>query len=328
MYYDRTLTDDFAKHIMPGGQLRWLYDFVKNRPDLDFLVVKNKDVEAISIYRGLTRIMTIKPTRNTGIVNIDAAPTYKEIAKEFFGVKSVSSITKEPIEFIINYLKANGVNDRYYGNKKEGYYQNELSRKYGICSSKDSEFVIIDKEAIIGYENESEKKQIFSSLQDGYKKLQCKISKHDSKRYGQDLDKKAIGNELDFLALNKNGDIQLIEYKHGSNTSGIYLSPLQIGLYYDNFSLLPKKVLHDGITRMLEQKQRIGLINENWKKQEFSGKIIPVLIISNSNVKSSACTKFYEILEFCKKYKGSDFLENLQTYSYTTDGGLVPWGNI
>ena len=150
MYYDRTLTDDFAKHIMPGGQLRWLYDFVKNRPDLDFLVVKNKDVEAISIYRGLTRIMTIKPTRNTGIVNIDAAPTYKEIAKEFFGVKSVSSITKEPIEFIINYLKANGVNDRYYGNKKEGYYQNELSRKHGICSSKDSEFVIIDKEAIIG----------------------------------------------------------------------------------------------------------------------------------------------------------------------------------
>lgn len=327
MYYNRTLTDDFAQLLMAGGQLRWWYDFVKSRVDLDFLIGKNNKAEFISIYRGLTRIMTIKPTRNAGIVNIDAAPSYKEIAQEFFGVKSVSSITKEPIELIINHLMANGIKDRYYGNKKEGYYQNELSRKYGICSSDDSDFVIIDKEAVIGYENESEKKQLFSSLQDGYKELQRKISNLDSDKYGKDLDKRAIGNELDFLALNKNGDVLLIEYKHGSNTSGIYLSPLQIGLYYDNFSLLPKKVLQDGITRMFEQKQRIGLINEKWKKPELSGRIIPVLIISNPNIKSSACTKFYEILEFCKKSKGSDFLRNLKTYSYTTDGGLVPWGN-
>jgi hypothetical protein len=313
---------------MADGQLYWLYEFVKCRSDLDFLIGKNNKDEWISVYRGLTRIMTIHPTRNAGIVNIDAASYYKNIAPEFFGLKSVSSISKEPIELIIKHLMAKGKKDRYYGNKKEGYYQNELSRKFGICGSEDSDFVIIDKEAVVGYKNENEKRQLFSSLQHGYKELQCKISELDSEKYGKDLDKKSIGNELDFLALNKNGDVLLIEYKHGTNTSGIYLSPLQMGLYFQIFCSLQQTVLENAITEMFEQKQRMGLINENWRKPKFSGEIIPVLIISNPNNQSSAYKKFCEILEFCKKEKGSDFLRNLRTYSYISDKGLAPWGNL
>lgn len=325
MYYNRTISDDFAKNIMAGGQLHWLFEFVKSRPDLDFLIGKNNKDEWISIYRGLTRIMTIHPTRNAEMISIDAAPRYKEIAPELFGKKAITGISEGSIELIIKYLKSKGKNDQYYGNKKEGYYQNELSRKFGICGSADSDFVIIDKEVVIGYKNEHEKSQLFSPLQNKYKELQRRISEIDPKRYGKDLNRKSIGNELDFLALNKEGDVLLIENKHGTNTSGIYISPLQIGLYFQLFNALSQTVLQNAIAEMFEQKKRMGLINANWKNPKFSGEIIPVLIISNPNHQSSAYKKFCEILDFCKKKKGTDFLRNLRTYSYTTAKGLEPW---
>lgn len=40
MYYNRTIQEDFAKNLMVGGQLRWLFDYVKSHSDLDLLTVK------------------------------------------------------------------------------------------------------------------------------------------------------------------------------------------------------------------------------------------------------------------------------------------------
>ena len=137
--------------------------------------------------------------------------------------------------------------------------------------------------------------------------------------------RKAIGNELDFFALDKEGNILLIEYKHGTNTSGIYLSPLQIGMYNDIFTYFPKNELETAVFEMLEQKQNIGLINPNWKKPNYIKDLIPVLIISEFNYKSSAKTKFDEILQFTRKQFGSSFLNNLQTFNFTMKNGLNNW---
>lgn len=129
---------------------------------------------------------------------------------------------------------------------------------------------------------------------------------------------------MDFLAITKEGDLLLIEYKDGSSTSGIYLSPLQIGLYFDIFKLLSSKIdLNQTVIEMLEQKKRIGLVNPNWKTPKLSGKVIPVLVISNPNYRSSAYEKFQEILDICKKEKGDEFLKDLRTYSYTSSEGLT-----
>jgi hypothetical protein len=49
------------------------------------------------------------------------------------------------------------------------------------------------------------------------------------------------------------------------------------------------------------------------------------LIISEFNYKSSAKLKFDEILEFTRKLNGKDFLNNLQTYNYTLENGLLEW---
>lgn len=324
MYYNRTISTGLSKLLENGGELRWLFDFVKNHKELDFLIGKNNSKEWVSIYRGLTRIVSISSKNNSSII-IDADVKYKNISPNLYGEKNVNDNFKNEIENLITQIEQNNQFDRYYKNKKEGYYQNELSKIFGICGTANIDFVIIDKEAVIGYSDQAEKDSLLGNIQQKYKQLQRKISILNPERYGKDLGKKAIGNELDFLALDKDGNILLIEYKHGTNTSGIYLSPLQIGMYNDIFTSFPKKELESAVFEMLEQKQKIGLINPNWKKPNIIKDIIPVLIISEFNYKSSAKTKFNEILQFTRKQLGASFLKNLQTFNFTMKNGLSNW---
>ena len=324
IYYNRTLSDRLSGLLENGGELRWLFDFVKNHKELDFQVGRNNSKEWISVYRGLTRIISISLS-GTSMINIVAADKYKNIATDFYGKKDIKYNFHNELELLIEKIEADSQFDRYFKNKKEGFYQNELSRKFGICGSAADEFVIIDKESVVGYLNQTEKAKSFGTIQQKYKQLQKDISKDNSARYGIDLGKKAIGNELDFLALDKKGNILLIEYKHGTNTSGIYLSTLQIGMYYDIFTNYPRKELECAVFEMLAQKQKIGLINPEWPKPDRIENIIPVLMISEFNYKSSAKIKFEEILQFVRNLYGPDFLNNLHTFNYTLKEGLKNW---
>ena len=325
MYYNRKISNSFSELLEDDGKLRWLFDFVKKQPELDFLIGKNNSKEWISIYRGLSRVLTITKTRKTDVIKLDGANAYKSILPTLYGKKSISTIFENELEQTIETVSLNKKFNRYYNNEKEGYYQNILSRKFGICGNKNDDFVIIDKEAVIGFTDQKEKDVFINKILPKYKKLQRDISFLNSKRYGKNVGKKAVGNELDFLSLDKDGNVLLIEYKHGTNTSGIYLSPIQIGMYNDIFINFPRKELKKAVFEMLEQKQKIGLINPNWRKPKTIKNIIPVLIISEYNYKSSAKQKFDEIFSFSKKQLGSNFLNNLLIYNYTEESGVVKW---
>ena len=338
MYYNRTLTPSFSSLIEPGGNLRWLFDFVKSRNDLDFLIGKNdknngkKPKEWISVYRGLSRMVSIQPTNDMSKILLHAADAYDKIAQQkslnIYGIKPVTFNFQKELQALISAIDKDDKFKRYYNNRKEGYYQNELSRKYGICGDQGTNFVIIDKEVVIGYANKAERIKLFGPLQLKYKKCQKEISDIDPTKYGKDLQKKAIGNELDFLALDTNGNILLIELKDGKgkNTAGIYLSPLQIGLYNEVFNKYSRDKLESAIWDMLEQKKRIGLINPKWKNPSAIKKeIIPVLIISEYKNKSCAKNKFDDVLTILRQKYGSNFLHNIKTKKYTTSEGLTDW---
>lgn len=294
MHYNRTLSWPFSKLLEPNGDLRWLFDLVHQCPDLDFLIGKTNSKQWISIYRGLSRVLTILSTSNPDVIRLDGANAYKNISSDLYGQKKLPVNFYNGLRRLVTAVSADSKFNRYYNNKKEGYFQNELSRKFGICGQPNDDFVIIDKEAVIGYENIQEKNNMYGKIHAGYKKLQKELSQKDAKRFGTGLEKKAIGNELDFLALDKQGNLLLIEYKHGSNTAGIYLSPLQIGMYYDLFCQLPRDELDKSVYSMLEQKKKYGLINPHWKTPAIKD-IVPVLIISEYNYRSTAKIKYQEV---------------------------------
>ncbi len=324
MYYNRTLSKSFSGLLEPQGELRWLFDYVKNHPELDFLIGKNNANQWISIYRGLSRVLTITANKNLNIIKLDGADAYKKLSPDLYGKRNVSENFLNELARLVTTVSKDPYFDIYYNNKKEGYYQNELSRKYGICGKVDDPFVIIDKEVVIGYKSQKEKDEIYGKIRSGYKILQKEISYLNPKRYGKNLEKKAIGDELDFLALDRDGNLLLIEYKHGTNTSGIYLSPLQIGMYYDLFNYFSKSSLIDSVYEMIEQKKKIGLINSKWSVPKIIG-IFPILIISDLNYKSSAKIKYKEIISFVRERIGPSFLKEIRTYNYTTTEGITTW---
>lgn len=330
MYYDRTLSDGFAKLIGPGGELRWLFDYVKNNNELDFLIGKAKNKEWIYIYRGLSRILAILRRDDTYIT--DAAKAYKQIAEEqglsLYGQKKDIILSGDNLSILISGIATEKKLSKHYANKKEGYFQNLLSRGYGICGMPTDDLVIIDKEVVIGYQDTKEKTTKYEPIRKQYKELQKAISEFNKVKYGKDLEKKPIGNEVDFLALDKDGNILIIEYKHGTNTSGIYLSPLQIGLYYNLFTNYHKETgsLYKAVLSMFEQKQRIGLINPEWSKPSTIKSLIPVLIISEYNEKSVSREYFRNILKFVRKATNNqDFLNNIKIYNCPSESKeLVP----
>lgn len=327
MYYDRKLSESFSQLIEPKGKLRWLFDFVKKQKDLNFLIGKNDKGEWISIYRGLSRLIKISKYKTTDtLIKIDGDNTYKIMQPDLYGNKILINKNFESLLFdLLKEVRENNKFDGFYNNKKEGYYQNELSRKYGMNGSADSDFVILDKEAVIGYETQEWKHKLLGESQEKYKELQKEISKVSSERYGKNLWKNSIGNELDFIAVDKVGNILLIEYKHGTNTSGIYLSPLQIGLYYDIFTSIDNEKFKDSILSQLKQRQTIGLINSDWNIPTKLNNIIPILIISEYNYKSSAKEKYNEVMEICRKKIDENFFKNIMTYNYTSSKGLTNW---
>ena len=330
MYYDRKLSESFASLLEKNGKLRWLFEYVKRNDELDFLIGRNNYKEWISVYRGLSRIVSINPYKNSDYLKLRAAQAYENIDKtknlDLYGKHKPTKIFSKQLNVIINKIKEDEKFRRYFNNKKEGYFQNILSRQYGICGKVDDPFVIVDKECVIGYQDTDEKDKEYGKFHQEYKNLQEKISKIDSKRFGKDLQKKPIGNEVDFLAVDSKGAIMLIEYKHGTNTSGIYLSPLQIGMYYDLFSEFRNrdKIGFDNtIISMLKQKQEIGLVNTGWKIPEKLEGILPVLIISEYNDKSRAKFNFKDVLNIVREEKADpNFLNGLKVFDYTLDKGL------
>ena len=319
MYYDRVISCDLEKKF--NIELRWLYDFVKGREDLDFLIGANNSMEWISVYRGLSRIIRIYKGKRNNVIRIDGADAYMSLAWSLgtnIYTNKVDKFTnfEDYLKTLLERVTDDNRFDRYYNNKKEGFYQNVLSRKFGINSNRGDDFVIIDKEVVIGYKDQDEKNHIFGEKQGKYRNLLEYISKLDADRYGKDLERKAIGNELDFLAWKSDGTLLLIELKHGTNTSGIYLSPLQIGLYTELFEKYQKEVpdFYDKLKKMVEQKQRMGLIHKEWQIPAKITSIKPMLIISEYNPNSSCMVKFGEILKICKENEnfGENYLSDIE----------------
>ena len=81
-----------------------------------------------------------------------------------YGKKSISDNFQDAIEGLIVQIENESKFDRYYKSEKEGYYQIFFSRRFGICGKPDDEFVIIDKEAIVGYKGQKEKDGMLGNI--------------------------------------------------------------------------------------------------------------------------------------------------------------------
>jgi hypothetical protein len=327
MYYRRVISDELKQLLLKEGAFHWLYQLVKAR---DFLIGANKSKQWIYVYRGTTRLLDI--TEKRGLVKVSANRKYLDLAERnnlnIYGVKKVSDLNfRDDFVRLISCLGQDKKLDRHFVNKKEGYFQNLFSRQFGICAKGTEDFVVVDKEAVIGFENKGIKAKYFGEQRKRFMKINQYLSRVAPKRYGSKLNEKALGNELDFLAVGRNGEILLVEFKHGSSTKGIYLSPIQIGLYLSLFQDYISRYQQDfirNIEDMIKQKKDMGLIPESFPTASPNGSLVPVLIIAEYNPISSAMDKFKSVLKICREEIDGGFLSELRIFNYSENGKLTP----
>lgn len=270
-YYDREMTQPLVSFLK--NEYRWLIDYVYQHEELDFQTGKNAYSAWFSIYRGTGRVLTLK-TDGT----ITADPKYKELLPGFY-----ESPATEEFDVLLKKIGATESLAKYYigadGKKMEGYYQNLISRRYSLFCRPDDDWMIIDKEFTLGYQDKNTKAKWLAAPQEW---LASKINL--AKQNGIPGNIKEPGTECDFMGITKDGDLVLMELKRHEDTSKIYLSPLQVGHYDEltrNFLEQYREDMSHSIIRMMRQKIALRLLRPAWQTlpDKLSGKIKLAVVV-------------------------------------------------
>ena len=314
-YYDRTMDDSFISKVL--GDYPWLIKFVKKTPELDFQTGHDprQGRSWFSVYKGTGRVITFVSRRNG--YKIDAADAYKRIAPiVFFEHPTENSF----VEYLSNIREAPNL-QRYYESdqgKKEGFYQNLIGRRYTFNTKAEDDFIIIDKEMVVGFKDEVTKtawnKDIISNIEALIRNLRRdykgRLPKDISSEYG----------EFDFLAMTWDGDIIIMELKQDDSLK-TSLSPIQVRFYDEQFHKLLKenKDISDNIMKMVQQKVDMGIINVPKGRslpQKLSGKIETCVIVGEEkSLSPTICDRFRVVRKI--------FLPNMKSYTCESDGTLV-----
>ncbi|UKK73928.1 hypothetical protein L6467_05835 [Segatella bryantii] len=314
-YYDRTMDDSFISKVL--GDYPWLIKFVKKTPELDFQTGHDprQGRSWFSVYKGTGRVITFVSRRNG--YKIDAADAYKRIAPiVFFEHPTENSF----VEYLSNIREAPNL-QRYYESdqgKKEGFYQNLIGRRYTFNTKAEDDFIIIDKEMVVGFKDEVTKtawnKDIISNIEALIRNLRRdykgRLPKDISSKYG----------EFDFLAMTWDGDIIIMELKQDDSLK-TSLSPIQVRFYDEQFHKLLKenKDISDNIMKMVQQKVDMGIINVPKGRslpQKLSGKIETCVIVGEEkSLSPTICDRFRVVRKI--------FLPNMKSYTCESDGTLV-----
>lgn len=234
----------------------------------------------LMVYHGGTCLLTI------GFAEIEhgkisfKSPSYckrQGCAEKFSSLATVTSIKEGDIEAVTNLAGEFLVNavlgekivcDRYFKNRKEGYWSNRLSIEYGRNWAPHKEWLIIDREAVLGFKTELQKSAFYNGFRAKVQSVKQALQLSDPKQWGklvamnEGKDECAnfdFGDELDFLAIGPEKQLLCIELKHGSYTSGIYWGPLQASVYRDAFSSQLRNI-SDSILKIVRQRVSLGLL--------------------------------------------------------------------
>lgn len=300
-YYDRTMEPVIFDQIKEGGQYHWMIQYVKDHPELDFQTGSNRSNSWFSIYRGTSKIIKIK---KTGESKISYEKKYYDLCPEYYEnpTKSVHLNT------LLDKLKTDPILSRYYedestGKKNEGYYQNLIARRYTFLNKPNDEFIIIDKELVIGFKDKETKERILGQINAELKNLLENKFRPSLESLRNNV--ATTYGKVDFLGLSWDGDLIIMELK-GDDPRKTFTSPIQVGFYQRLLSQVLEEYsdLYKNIYSMLKQKVDLGLViipEGRSIPKSLSGKIKSWLIVGEEkNLSEEICSRYIKAKEiFC-----------------------------
>lgn len=319
VYYNRVMSDAFEEIIMT--KYKWLIEFVKKHKELDFQTGfdQKQNKSWFSIYRGTSRILQITYFDKSERVKIDAAASYMKLASY------PKKLDENHFEAYLNEINNNPNYGKFYidsnGGRMEGYYQTLIARRYTFENKADDDFVIFDKELVLGFINEEEKKSWNEEVVKIQNETIQRLRSNGKERLPKTI--KAEYGEIDFMGLSWDGDLVIMELKKDPADG---LSPIQINYYGLQFEKLMNEGMEDRLYKvirdMILQKQKMGLIKMTSKAKALpnglSGRIKKYIIIGNEETVSETIKNRFALAK--EVFLGND----LDVFTCGKDGTLLP----
>lgn len=305
--YSRILSADVGDALKRHGPLRFLVtDLPSAKRETFALDVQLREGNQLMYYHGTTRVLVVKLARQNGMVVFrpTADPFYTDDAtcKAAFsslkesGINSPASARETLHDCLASALAI--ARRRYFANAAEGYWQNLLCQRFGRMYQPDDEWLIIDRECVIGFGGDDEKKRFYDPIMSRYQAALGGMSAPGAEMRKWTQRKKGFGDELDMLAIDRDGRLLVIELKHGTNVSGIYWGPVQVGVYCEAFEN-QLQVLGPAIAELVRQKVDFGLLPalacDRLPPRGFDS-VTPVLAVSCPNPRSGCWEKLAEVM--------------------------------
>lgn len=309
MRYSRLLSSLFCEQLQSGSLSGLLPSTLSFDNDSFPVDVHIREGDKLMFYHGTTSLLTMSYDKSSHSFNFSAALVYSK-SREYQSLSRRWKIAemKKIIPLIMSYLKAaiSLAKAEDYQNKKEGFWQNRLSITFGQHWQPGMDWLIIDREAVIGFENSEEKQSHLEPIRLKYQTVKERLQQKDSAKWGQPNSKR-FGDECGFLALGPDGELFCIELKHGSNTSGIYWGSLQVAVYSDLFTSA-LDCITEGIKDLVRQKTIVGLLPAEAESRLPEGNfksIHPILAVTAPNDRSSCWKNLDEVIRECPESKCS-----------------------
>jgi len=306
--YSRNLSPAFEKHLSDSGVLSFLIrDTLSwNRSDHFAFDLQVREGDVLTLYYGTTKLVDVRFDPKKDQVRLSASRSYSHVAgyqdlMKRRALHELASIQRRH-KVLSRYLlaAAEQANERYYRNKKEGFWQNRVSLAFGRMSQGDADWLVIDREAEIGFPSEAARKAFQGPIQNKYESVRKQILSSRSRKWG-DAGGKAFGNQCDFLAIGRKGELFCIELKHGDDAPKVTFGSLQVAVYRDLFTKALPAISED-IKALVRQKVAVGLLPEEARsrlpKADFKT-VVPVLAVAVPNHRSACWDRLGEVMEHC-----------------------------
>jgi len=287
--FNRALRDEFEKLLLESEPLLRLLRSpgqlnVKHQPPVTFdTQLRRGDV--VSICAGLTKVLDLRYLRN-GCFSASADPAYQRqnCAVQFEVFKGFTRAQLEAkVAAWATYLGKVQVGERQY--RKEGAWQAWLAHRAFLGISQP--WVLADREA----ELEGLVGDHLAAVAKARKDIAAAVLRDPLFGKRQNPINEDRGGGADFVGVTPDGNLALIEVKHGGNGGPCYCTPIQIGGYAALWSRAlgaPKAYENvvKPIQKLLEQKRRLGLLPDGPGLSD-APRLDPSVVIAEPNLRST-----------------------------------------
>ena len=305
--YSRILSQAFENHLVGNGALSILVKdpTLWSHSDRFAFDVHVREGDVITLYHGTTKLLDAHYDSRQDQVVFSASRSYSSVDgyQDLMRTWAPHELTSAERlhEVLSGYLSAASekANDRYYRNKKEGFWQNRVSLAFGRMCHADAEWLVIDREAEVGFPSEVARQLFQEPIQEKYASIKTQVISSQGWSRGA-AGARGFGNQCDFLAIGREDNLYCIELKHGSDAAKITFGPLQVAVYRDIFSkALP--AITEEIKALVLQKVKVGLLPKDAVARLPKGNfrsVVPVLAVAVPNPNSSCWNRLKVVMDY------------------------------